>query len=82
MENSSETGPDWSSDDQLWKHSLRWRLAENTFLKTCRDMYAFVTSAARKGRKEVLERQMSLEERKQFDPANKKEIKRYVVNKC
>ena len=32
-------------------------------------MYAFVTSAARKGRKEVFERRMSLEERKQFDPA-------------
>ena len=43
-------------------------------------MYAFVTSAARKGRKEVFERQISLEERKQFGPAKQKEIKNYVVN--
>ena len=66
---------------QLWKFSLRWRLAgKNAFQKTCRDMSAFVTRAARKGRKEVFERQMSLEERNQFDPAKQKEIKNYVVN--
>ena len=30
--------------------------------------------------KEVFDRQMSMEERKQFDPANQKEIKNYVAN--
>ena len=43
-------------------------------------MNAFVTSAAKKGRKEVFERQMSLDERRKFDPAKQKEIKNYVVN--
>ena len=53
---------------------------KNAFQKTCRGMYAFVTSAARKGRKEVFVRQMSLEERKPFDPFKQKKIKNYVVN--
>ena len=48
--------------------------------KTCRDLYAFVSSAAKKGRNEVFERQMSLEERRKFDPAKQKDIKNYVVN--
>ena len=37
-------------------------------------MYAFDTSAASKGRKEVFERQMSFEERQLFDPTKKDEI--------
>ena len=43
-------------------------------------MYAFVTSAARKGRKEVFERSMSSEERKMFGPAKQREIKDHVAN--
>ena len=43
-------------------------------------MYAFVTSAARRGRKEVFERSMSSEERKMFDPAKQREIKDHVAN--
>ena len=47
---------------------------------TSRDMFAFETIAGRKGRSEVFERRMSLEETKQFGPAKQKEIKNYVVN--
>ena len=45
---------------------------KNAFQKTCRDMHAFVTSAARKGRKEVFERRMSMEERKQIIHQNRR----------
>ena len=48
--------------------------------KPVEDMLAFVTSAARKRRKDVFERQTSFEERKQFDPAKQKEIKNFVAN--
>lgn len=44
-----------------------------------RDWFAFVTSAARNGRKEVFERLMSLEERMLLDPAKQKEINNYIV---
>ena len=56
------------------------KTAKRAFQKTGRDLYGFVTSAAKKGRKEVFERQMSLEEKRKFDPAKQKEIKNYVVN--
>ena len=72
MENSPETGPDWSSDDTALKIEFEMETGKNAFQNTWRDMYAFVTSAARKGRKEVFERQTSLEERGQFDPEKQK----------
>ena len=77
---SPETGPDWSSDDTALEIQFEMETGKNAFQKTCRDMYVFVTRAARKGRKEVFECQMSLEEREQFDPAKQKEIRNYVVN--
>ena len=49
------------------------------FQKTCRDMYAFVTGAASKSRKDIFKRQMSLKERKLFDPAKQAEIKNHVA---
>ena len=49
-------------------------MAKHAFQETCRDMYAFVTSAAIQGH-----RQMSLEERTLVDPATQKEIKNRVV---
>ena len=55
-------------------------MARTLFQKTCRVMYAFVTGAASKGRKEVFERQMSLEERKHFDPSKQKEVKNNATN--
>ena len=60
--------------NQLWKFSLRWKLARTLSRKPVE------TSAARKRRKDVFERQMSFEERKQFDPAKQKEIKNFAVN--
>ena len=69
MENPPETGPDWGSDDTAMEVQFEMEPGKNAFQKTCRDLYAFVTSAARKGRKEIFQRQMSLEERKQSDPA-------------
>ena len=80
MENSPETGPDWSSDETALEIQFEMETCKNAFQKACRDMLAFVTSAARKRRKDVFERQMSFEERKQFDPAKQKEIKNFVVN--
>ena len=56
------------------------KTGKHAFQKTCRDLYVFVTSAAKKGRKELFERQMSLEERRKFDPAKQKDIKNYVAN--
>ena len=57
------------------------KLWMQAFQKTCaQDIYALVTSAARKWRKEVFQRKMSLEERKLFDLAKEKEIKNYVAN--
>ena len=71
---------DWSSDDTALESQVEMKTGKRAFQKTCRDLYAFVTSAAKKGRNEVFERQMSLEERRKFDPAKQKEIKNYVVN--
>ena len=65
---------------QLWKFSLRWRLARTLSRKPAVTCMFFVISVVRKGRKEVFERHMSLEERKLFDPAKQKEIKNHVVN--
>ena len=75
-----ETEPDWSSGDTALEIHFQMKPGKHAFQKACRDMYAFVTSAASNARKEVPERQTSLEERKQFDPANQKEIKNCVVN--
>ena len=63
---------------QSWRVSSR-RLA-NTLSRKPAEMFAFVSSAARKGRKDVFEPQMSLKERKQFDPRKQKEINNYTVN--
>ena len=75
-----DTETDWRSDDTALEIQFEMKTGKHAFQKTCRDLYAFVTSAAKKGRKEVFERQMSLEERRKFDPAKQKEIKNYVVN--
>ena len=75
-----DTETDWSSDDTALEIQFEMKTGKHAFQETCRDLYAFVTSAAKKGRKEVFERQMSLEERRKFDPAKQKEIKNYVVN--
>ena len=48
--------------------------------KTCRDIFAFVTRAAKERRKDVLGRQMSLEERILFNPAKQKAMNDNVVN--
>ena len=69
-----------ASDETALEIQFEMETCKNAFQKTCRDMLAFVTSAARKRRKDVFERQMSFEERKQFDPAKQKEIKNFVVN--
>ena len=70
-----------NSDDTALEIRFEMKTGKHVFQKkTCRELYAFVTSAAKKGRKEVSERQMSLEERRKFDPAKQKEIKNYVVN--
>ena len=53
---------------------------KRAFHETCRDMYAFVNSAARTGRKKVSERQMTPKERNLFDPAKEKEIKKNIVS--
>ena len=75
-----DTETDWSSDDTALEIQFEMKSGKRAFRKTCGDLYAFVTSAAKKERKEVFERQMSLEERRKFDPATQKEIKNYVVN--
>ena len=75
-----DTETDWSPDDTALEVQFEMKTGKHAFQETCRDLYAFVTSAAKKGRKEVFERQMSLEERRKFDPAKQKEIKNYVVN--
>ena len=60
----SDTETDWSSDDTALEIQFEMKTGKHAFQKTCRDLYAFVTSAAEKGRKGVFERQMSLEEEK------------------
>ena len=55
------------------------KTGKHAFQKTCRDVIAFVSCGARDARK-FFDRQMSLEGRKQFDPAKQKEIKNYMVN--
>ena len=75
-----DTETDWSSDDTALEIQFEMKTGKHAFQKTCSNLYAFVTSAAKKGRKEGFERQMSLEERRKFDPAKQKEIKNYVVN--
>ena len=75
-----DTETDWSSDDTALEIQFEMKTGKRDFQKTCRNLYVFVTSAAKKGRREVFERQMSLEERRKFDPAKQKEIKNYVVN--
>ena len=71
--------PDWSSGDTALEIHFEMKTGKHAFQKTCRDMFAFDASATRKGRKEVLERRMSLEERKQFDPAKQEETKNYIA---
>ena len=68
---------DWSQGDTAREMSFEMRPGKYAFQKTCRDIRAFVTSAARRqGRKEFLERQISFG----FDPANQNKTNIYVVN--
>ena len=79
-ETSQETEPDWTSSDTALEVHFEIETGKHTFQNICRDMCAFVTSATRTGRKEVFERQVSVEERRQLDPAKQKEINNNVVN--
>ena len=44
-----EREPDWSSGDTALEVLFEMKLGKHAFQKTCRDMCAFVTSAATKG---------------------------------
>ena len=48
-----ETDPDWSSSDTALEIHFENKPGNHALQKTCRDMSAFVTGAARQGRKEV-----------------------------
>ena len=59
-----ETEPDWSSGYTALDVHFEMKPVKHAFQNSCREMYPFVTSAARQGRGEVFERLMSLEGRK------------------
>ena len=59
-----ETEPDWSSGYTALDVHFEMKPGKHAFQNSCREMYPFVTSAARQGRGEVFERLMSLEGRK------------------
>ena len=76
-ETPPDADPDWSLGDTALEVHLEMKTGKHALEKTCRDMFAVVTGAARKGRQEVFERQMSPAERKKFDPAKQKDTKNF-----
>ena len=52
-ETPPDTEPDWSSGVTALKIHFVMKTGKHALQNTCRDVFAFVTSAATKGRKEV-----------------------------